>query len=95
MSKTHIVTLDNSALIGLLRNAAAVKAFPAFKNIAKQLKTKTRGCGRCGRGKAKDAVANSVKQLIGGWPTTNKQTLKKLLGVDRIRMVIDKKVKEF
>lgn len=97
MSKGRIVILDNASVVGILNNTAALNAFPALKNVAKQLKRKKAGCGRCGGSRAKviHTVSTNVKAMIGAWPADKKQTLKKILNADTVRVVINKKMTEF
>lgn len=96
MGSKRSVTLDNGTILGILRNAAVLKRFPALRNVAKRLPKA--GCGRCGSRKSakqRNVVLQGLKQTIFSWPEAQKKGLKKVLGADELIVVINKRVIKF
>lgn len=86
------ITLDDSALIGLLARADVLKAFPGFASL-KPMTVARGACGRCSRKAAQQkqqqktdmsSLAQRIKLSIMGLPTDKKAELKRVLGATRV-----------
>lgn len=90
------VTLTNSSIEALLKRKDVLKAFPRMAGISKRLASDIRGCSCSGKThKHLDRAVQDVKQLMSVWSSERKNTLKKLLKADVVRMYVGKKMVEF
>jgi len=90
------VVLTNQAVLSLLKRGDVLNAFPQMKAIKTKLKRKNGGC-RC-RSNANKNGANAVqdfKNTIANWDTPKKLQLKKILGVDVVKIYVGKKLVQF
>ena len=89
-----MVVLENSVLIGLTRNDAIRKEFPAIANLYNAIKTQATtkpatGCGGCGGGMRGPSGLdyNSIKSAIATMPDASKLRFLQLTGWDKVKVI--------
>ena len=89
------VTLTNSALASLLKNADVVQKIPQLRGPAKVLKA-AGGCN-CGGTKAKRRARalNDMKVMMRNWTPAQKRALKQALGAEEVQFYAGKKMVKF
>lgn len=91
----RVVTLTNQLIINLFKRADVKKTFPRIKSIAKAMgKSSNCNCSSQ-KARARNRAVNDFKTMLKNWSQSNKNTLKKLIGADRVRVYIGKKMIEF
>ena len=83
------LTLDDATVSSILSRADIANAFPWMKKFSVAMSAPVRRC--CGgRKQPQNAqqVRNAFKQTLSGLPEGERSRLKKLLGVDKIKMTI-------
>lgn len=82
-----MVTIDNSALLGLSGNSTLTKEFP-FLLQAKVISSGSRAC--CGGGSAQSTTSyNQLKMQIAHMPGESKVKFKQITGWDKVRVTYE------
>ena len=84
----RLLLLDDSVMLGLLKNPAVVNRFPFMRAVAQQVSAgKTAGCVPCGTSTNQAPVdLSGIRAAIDSMSPADKDALKVILSADRIRV---------